>query len=57
LKEKVDNNPHGFMYNLLFRGVFYSFKKEKINKIKKVVAVAVVVYAENVETRKVQAAP
>ena len=41
------------MYNLLFRGVFYSFFKEKINKIKKVVAVAVVVYAENVESQKV----
>ena len=41
------------MYDLLFRGVFHSFLKEKINKIKKVVAVAVVVYAENVESQKV----
>jgi hypothetical protein len=40
-----------------FAEFFTLFLKEKINKIKKVVAVAVVVYAENVETRKVQAAP
>ena len=36
-----------------FAEFFLLFKKRKINKIKKVVAVAVVVYAENVESQKV----
>lgn len=43
------------MYHLFFRVIFSLFFKEKINKIKKVVAVDAVVYVEIVENGKVQA--
>ena len=47
--------PLQFYVSSLFSRDIFSFFKEKINKIKKVVAVDAVVYVEIVENGKVQA--